>query len=112
MKLDIPRRKGIIKQVHKFDNNFFGVHSKQTKVMDPQARLLIECAYEAVVDSGINPQALRGQNIGVFAANSFSESEKTFMHDAVGNDTFNLTGYELFFHWKYIFAARVFIIDC
>lgn len=96
MKADIPRRKGILKQIHKFDNNFFGIHSKQTKVMDPQGRLLIECAYEAVVDSGINPQTLRGQNIGVFVANSFSESEKAFMHDTVGGETFNLTGYDRF----------------
>lgn len=91
--VDIPRRKGILKQVHKFDNNFFGIHAKQTKVMDPQGRLLIECAYEAIVDSGINPHTLRGQNIGVFVANSFSESEKTFMYDAAGSETFNLTGY-------------------
>lgn len=92
VKADIPRRKGILKQVHKFDNNFFGIHAKQTKVMDPQGRLLIECAYEAIVDSGINPQALRGQKVGVFVANSFSETEKLFMHDALGSETFNLTG--------------------
>lgn len=89
---EIPRRKGVLKDVHKFDNNFFSIHAKQTKVMDPQGRILVECAYEAIADSGINPQALRGSNIGVFVANSFSESEKTYMHDIIGEESFNLTG--------------------
>lgn len=93
LNLDVPKRKGVLKQIHKFDNNFFGIHSKQTKVMDPQGRILVECAYEAVVDAGVNPQAIRGSNIGVFVANSFSEAEKTHMYDVIGQEAFNLTGY-------------------
>ena len=34
------------------DAAFFGVTPKQANVMDPQLRLLLEVAYEAILDSG------------------------------------------------------------
>jgi fatty acid synthase len=42
-----------IKDLSKFDAQFFGVHRKQANLMDPQARLLLELTYEAIVDAGI-----------------------------------------------------------
>lgn len=89
---DIPRLKGVLKNMYKFDNTFFGVHSKQAKVMDPQGRILLEVAYEAIMDSGIHPHALRDTNTAVFTAVCFSESEKLQLYDVVGKDTYNLTG--------------------
>lgn len=47
--LEIPRRMGKIEDLQKFDATFFGVHFKQAHTMDPQCRLLIETAYEAVL---------------------------------------------------------------
>ena len=45
--------------------------------MDPLQRLMMECAYEAVADAGINPRQMRGRNTVVFTGSSFSETEKS-----------------------------------
>jgi fatty acid synthase len=49
----LPTKSGKIKDLSKFDAQFFGVHGKQANLMDPQARLLLELTYEAIVDAGI-----------------------------------------------------------
>lgn len=43
---------GKLKDLSKFDAQFFGVHGKQANLMDPQARILLELTYEAIVDAG------------------------------------------------------------
>lgn len=53
---EIPARMGTIKNIEKFDATFFGVPYKQTNTMDPQCRILIETAYEAILDAGICPK--------------------------------------------------------
>ena len=50
--LGLPSRNGKLKDVSKFDAQFFGVHPKQADTMDPQLRILLEVTYEAIVDSG------------------------------------------------------------
>lgn len=44
-------------------------------MMDPKGRILLEHAYEAIVDAGVNPQELRGTNTGVFIGTIGNESE-------------------------------------
>lgn len=48
----LPSRAGKIKDLSKFDAQFFGVHGKQANLMDPQARMLLELTYEAICDAG------------------------------------------------------------
>lgn len=78
---DIPQRTGKINNIGKFDALFFGVHFKQAHTMDPMCRMLLEHAYEAVVDAGVNPKQLRGSRTGVFVGACFSESEKTWFYE-------------------------------
>lgn len=78
---DIPQRTGKINSIGKFDALFFGVHFKQAQTMDPMCRMLLEHAYEAIIDAGINPKQLRGSRTGVFIGASFSESEKTWFYE-------------------------------
>lgn len=66
---EIPKRMGLIKNIEKFDATFFGVPYKQTQTMDPQCRLLIETAYEAILDAGICPKTVRGSKTGCFMGN-------------------------------------------
>lgn len=56
---ELPPRKGILNSISKFDAAFFGIHSKQANLMDPQGRGILEAAYEAVLDAGIHPQSIR-----------------------------------------------------
>ncbi|GBP45813.1 Fatty acid synthase [Eumeta japonica] len=48
---EIPQRTGKINNVEKFDASFFGVHYKQAHTMDPMCRIILEKAYEAIVDA-------------------------------------------------------------
>lgn len=48
----LPKRNGKLKDISHFDAAFFGVHSKQANTMDPQLRLMMEVAYEAIIDGG------------------------------------------------------------
>ncbi|CAG9791210.1 unnamed protein product [Diatraea saccharalis] len=49
---NIPHRTGKVNNVHKFDATFFRIHYKQAHTMDPMGRILLEKAYEAIVDAG------------------------------------------------------------
>ncbi|XP_012251516.2 fatty acid synthase-like [Athalia rosae] len=89
---EIPKRCGKINNVEKFDSVFFGVHSKQAHIMDPMCRILMEHAYEAIIDAGINPRQLRGTNTGVYIGACFSESEKTWFYDKRQVNGFGITG--------------------
>nr|XP_019551378.2 fatty acid synthase-like [Aedes albopictus] len=72
---EIPRRSGKINNLDKFDREFFGISRNQCNAMDPQLRLLLEHAYEAILDSGTNPETVRGSRTGVFVGVCFSETE-------------------------------------
>lgn len=89
---EVPRRIGKVGKLEKFDATFFGVHFRQAHTMDPQCRLLVEHAYEAVVDAGVNPKMLRGSQTGVFIGACFSESEKTWFYEKVPIGGVGLTG--------------------
>ncbi|XP_012234475.2 fatty acid synthase [Linepithema humile] len=89
---EIPQRTGKINAVGKFDALFFGVHFKQAHTMDPMCRMLLEHAYEAVIDAGINPKQLRGSRTGVFMGACFSESEKTWFYEKLQVNGFGITG--------------------
>lgn len=89
---EIPTRMGTLYNVEKFDATFFGVASKQANTMDPQSRLLIETAYEAIVDAGVCPKKLRGSNTGVYIGACFSESERLFFYDRSTQAGLGITG--------------------
>ena len=78
----LPARSAKIKDLSKFDATFFGIHSKQAHVMDPQLRAMLEVTFEAIIDAGINPATLRGSRTGVFVGISSSESDEFWMRDA------------------------------
>ncbi|CAH2052769.1 unnamed protein product, partial [Iphiclides podalirius] len=89
---EIPQRTGKINNVNKFDASFFGVHFKQAHTMDPMCRIILEKAYEAVIDAGFNPKELRNTKTGVFIGACFSESEKTWFYEKMQVNGFGVTG--------------------
>ncbi|CAK1541813.1 unnamed protein product [Leptosia nina] len=89
---EIPQRTGKVNNVNKFDASFFGVHFKQAHTMDPMCRILLEKAYEAVIDAGLNPKELRNTKTGVFVGACFSESEKTWFYEKMQVNGFGVTG--------------------
>jgi acyl transferase domain-containing protein/glutamate-1-semialdehyde aminotransferase len=63
------RARGILEDVDRFDAAFFGFTPKEAEVLDPQQRLFLEAAWEALEDAGYDPKSFSGP-IGVFAGSS------------------------------------------
>nr|XP_037289767.1 fatty acid synthase-like [Rhipicephalus microplus] len=89
---DMPRVHGKIKDLSRFDAQFFSTHPKQAHVMDPQLRLLLETSYEAILDAGYDPETLRRRKIGVFIGNSASETGEAFKLDRTKMDGYVALG--------------------
>ncbi|MDT5347689.1 MAG: hypothetical protein QOH91_976 [Mycobacterium sp.] len=62
----VTRRAGFIDDVAGFDAPFFGLSTREVRLMDPQHRLLLETAWRALEHSGTAPMALADTNTGVF----------------------------------------------
>ncbi|GMT36007.1 hypothetical protein PFISCL1PPCAC_27304 [Pristionchus fissidentatus] len=89
---DLPKRHGKLKELKKFDAQFFSVPPKQANYMDPQVRLLLEVTWEALVDAGINPVDFRGSRTGVFVGCSASETSGSLTMDPETVTGYTLTG--------------------
>jgi acyl transferase domain-containing protein len=60
------RARGIIEGVDLFDAEFFGINPREAEFTDPQHRLLLETAWEALEAAGYDTERFAG-SIGVFA---------------------------------------------
>ncbi|OBK77432.1 type I polyketide synthase [Mycobacterium sp. 1164985.4] len=49
-----------------FDTEFFGISEREATAIDPQHRLLLETAWEAVEHAGLSPTSLAGSRTGVY----------------------------------------------
>jgi acyl transferase domain-containing protein/acyl carrier protein len=62
---------GFLPDIELFDAAFFGFNARESETMDPQHRIFLECAWEAIESAGYNPEAYAGQ-IGVFSGASLN----------------------------------------
>ena len=63
--------RAVLDDVDMFDADFFRILPREAELADPQQRVLMECAWEALEDAGYDPARIAG-NIGVFAGSSIN----------------------------------------
>ena len=75
-----------------FDASFWGIPPAECKAMDPQHRLQLEVAYEALENAGITREEVEGSATAVYIA-SFSEDYKVIQQKDVNDiPRYNATG--------------------
>jgi acyl transferase domain-containing protein len=85
----ITRWGGFVDGVDQFDPSFFGLSLREAQRMDPQQRLVLEVAWEALEDAGLVPAKLAGNQTGVFIGISHSDHNRILYRDLSGIDAYN-----------------------
>ncbi len=62
---------GVLDDIERFDAQFFGISPREAKLLDPQHRLFLECAWEALEHAGYDAEQYAGR-ISVFAGTNTS----------------------------------------
>jgi acyl transferase domain-containing protein len=70
--------------VFNFDRQFFRIPPAEADHLDPQVRLLLEVTWEALEDSGLPPESLRGSDTGVYVGVTSNEYFK-FVNEPAEN---------------------------
>ena len=84
----IALRGGFIDAIDQFDPQFFGISPREAPYVDPQHRLLLETAWEAIEDAGLVLDFERGADLGVFVGISHNDYQgiqsTSFDHFSIG----------------------------
>ncbi|MFJ9693753.1 beta-ketoacyl synthase N-terminal-like domain-containing protein [Kitasatospora sp. NPDC101183] len=81
------REGGFLDGVEHFDAAFFGISPREAQSMDPQQRLVLETAWEALERAGVRPEALEGSRTGVYLGTMSTD------YGSLGQDLDALDGY-------------------
>ncbi|MEU4177519.1 amino acid adenylation domain-containing protein [Streptomyces sp. NPDC026589] len=88
-------RQGHLSGVDRFDAEFFGINPHEARRMDPQQRILLEVAWQALEDAGIAPGLLKGTSAGVFVGISNADYGRLTPAGPTAANTYSGTGQAL-----------------
>ncbi|AKE40068.1 polyketide synthase Pks13 [Corynebacterium camporealensis] len=83
---------GYIEDIASFDAEFFGLSPLEAANMDPQQRILLELAWEALEDAGLPANELRGTATGVYMGSTNNDYGMLVSADPVEMHPYALTG--------------------
>jgi acyl transferase domain-containing protein/NADPH:quinone reductase-like Zn-dependent oxidoreductase/NAD(P)-dependent dehydrogenase (short-subunit alcohol dehydrogenase family) len=88
----LTTRGSFLDRIDLFDADYFSVPAREADQMDPQQRLALEAAIEAIDDAGAVHSQLRGSRSGVFMACYHSDYARLVYEDVEALDTRTLAG--------------------
>ncbi|OGM40961.1 hypothetical protein ABOM_010478 [Aspergillus bombycis] len=77
----VPRRGYFVENLENFDASFFSISPKEAEQMDPQQRLALEVAWEALENAGIPLSSLSGSDTAVFMGVNSDDYGKLLLQD-------------------------------
>ncbi len=83
---------GFLPDVAGFDADFFGISPREAEAMDPQQRVLLEVAWEALEHAGIAPDSLAGTRAAVMVGVYYSEYQTASAANPDSIDAYSATG--------------------
>ncbi len=86
------REGGFLSHVDQFDPAFFGIAPREAGFIDPQHRLFLEVAWEAIEDAALLPEHLSGTATGVFVGISTNDYGQWLLSDPAVVGTYTTTG--------------------
>ena len=90
------------RDISAFDAHFFGIPPSEAHSMDPQQRIQIESAYEALENAGITLEQISGSKTAVYVA-TFSKDYDRMM----SKDTYDFPQYYITGSGNAIFSNRI-----
>jgi myxalamid-type polyketide synthase MxaE and MxaD len=100
---------GFLNRIEEFDAAFFGISPREAQSIDPQQRVLLETAWEALEDAGEDVRRLEGSQTGVFVGQWVSDFEARLFADPEAVDFAMTTGsgrYASSGRISYVFGLR------
>jgi len=88
----MTRYGGFIEKPDQFDPDFFGIAPREALSMDPQQRLFLEVAWEALSDAGLRSGNLQGSQTGIFLAITYMDYARLQYSQPSRIDAYSLSG--------------------
>ena len=85
---------GFLENVDQFDAFFFGISPREADHMDPQQRIFLMCAWEALEDAGQTMEGLAGSQTGVYAGVYNNDYKEKLFRNINGITSFSGGGTE------------------
>ncbi|WP_456340242.1 type I polyketide synthase, partial [Streptomyces europaeiscabiei] len=86
------REGGFIDDIEGFDAEFFGISPREAQSMDPQQRIVLETAWEALERAGIRPGTLNESRTGVYLGTMGSDYDALTHYDLDALDGYVSSG--------------------
>ncbi len=83
---------GVLSRLEEFDAGFFGISPREAARLDPQQRMLLELAWEAMENGGQVPSRLAGSDCAVYVGISGLDYGMRALDDLSGMDAYSMTG--------------------
>jgi acyl transferase domain-containing protein/short-subunit dehydrogenase len=90
--VNVPTRNCYLDDIAGFDAAFFRIAPREARSVDPQHRMLLEVAWDALEDAGCRPRSLHGRQVGVYIGLEAADYQQLLARDMEAIDLYYGTG--------------------